>query len=209
MRMRWSAGVGFGLVVAVGVVAASTSALASTTGTTASCDKRRGYSASSKPPQFYDYVTTVAGAKQHVQQSSGIGRVLLPTFAYTDATVWIRFDTYPGAGWAVNLAHHAACTATGDKQHDWGFIGWHVSTERRLVTTPPSPSQTRQKVNLGGRVVTRLKHRSPDIPSQYEFAAAGLWYQVSGRRPLSPRFTAAEHDKWVEGRIRTAPYVGG
>lgn len=177
----------------------------------AQCEKRRGYGPNDKPPRFYNYFTTVPGAKRHVQQSAAMSRVLFPSFAHPDGTVYIRFDTYP-SGWSANLAFHAGCDAAGVMEDDWGYLGWQISTDPRLGGVACGNGGlscfAKKRLNLGGRIVTRLTPRAgSEKHSFYTFSESGFTYWVNGRQPRSPQATEAQHEKWVEGRIRTARRV--
>jgi hypothetical protein len=198
-------------VVAVGAIASS--AFAANVENAFQCDKRRGYFGASKPPVFYNYAATVAGARRHVQNAKALPGVLLPSFAYPDGTVFIRFDTFP-TGWRVNLAYHAGCEPDGTDDENAGYLGWEIATDRNIAGVVCDQNRSlscfaKTRVNIGGRIVTRLTIRGRnDTPPIYTFSAGRHTYWVNGRRPQSPGYTQAEHNKWVESRIRTARRVG-
>lgn len=212
MLKRRLTGSAVALVVALGAIA--TSALATNVEGAAQCDQTMGYFGNSKPPVFYNYGATVPGAKRHVQKSKALAGVLLPSFAYPDGTVFIRFDTFP-SGWHVNLAYHAGCEPDGSDDENAGYLGWEIATDRKIGGVICGANRSLScfaatRVNLGGRIVTRLTPRGAGYDKHpfYTFTAGGHTYWVNGRRPQSPGWTEAQHAKWVEGRIRTARRVG-
>ena len=212
-RRRCLTGSVVALVVALSAVA--TGAVAANFEGAAQCSKRRGYGPNDKPPVFYNYFTTVPGTKRHVQQSRAMSGVLLPSFAHPDATVYLRFDTYPN-GWRANFAYHAGCDDLGEAQEDWGYLGWEIVTDAKVgggVVCDQSRSLScfaKKRLNLGGRIVTQLTPRGGGYDKHpfYIFTAGGRTYWVNGQRPRSRGWTQEQHNKWVESRIRTARRVG-
>ena len=212
LKRRCLTGSVVALVVALSAVA--TGAVAANRAGAAQCDKRRGYSPGSKQPVLYNYFTTPPGAKRHVQQSRAMSGVLLPTFAHPDATVYLRFDTYPN-GWRANFAYHAGCEGVGEMEEDWGYLGWEIFTDAKIgggIVCDQNRSLScfaKKRLNLGGRIVTQLTHRGGyDKRPYYTFTASGRTYWVNGQRPRSHGWTQAQHNKWVKSRIRTARRVG-
>ena len=199
-------------VVLVAVSAVASGAVAASGANSAFCEDRRGYGPNDNPPRFYNYFTTPAGAKRHIKQSTALLRVLFPSFTYPDATVYIRFDTH-SSGWKANLAFHAGCDASGQEEEDSGELGWEISSDTRLGGIACGNGGlgcfAKKRLNLGGRMVTRLTPRTgSEKHSFYTFTSGGLTYWVNGQRPRSPGYTPAQHDHWVESRIRTARRVG-
>ena len=119
------------VALALALSAVATGALAANVEGAAQCDKRRGYEPGSKPPILYNYFTTPPGAKRHAQQSAAMSGVLLPSFAQPDATVYIRFDTYP-SGWRARFAYQAGCDEVGEMEEDWGVLGWEIVTDSKI-----------------------------------------------------------------------------
>ena len=96
-----------------------------------------------------------------------------------------------------------------------GYLGWEIFTDpkRGGIACDQSRSLscfTQKRLNLGGRIVTQLTPRGGGYDKHpfYTFTAGGRTYSVNGQRPRSPGYTQAQHNKWVESRIRTARRVG-
>jgi hypothetical protein len=160
----------------------------------------------------YTYFTSLPGLRSHLGQPGGVPRVLVPPFSFPDATVMVRFDALSG-WWRTRFALHAGCTNHDDWGESHGVLGWTVMThELRGSEVPVLPGgYVTKRLNLGGRIVTRLTpRRNQAIPDEtiYTFRDRGLLYHVNGSRPNLPRGTDEQHAAWVEQQIRNARYVG-
>jgi hypothetical protein len=173
----------------------------------------QGFTSGARPYAF-TFFTPSSGLRAHLGRPGGLPRVLVPRFAFPQATVMVRYDTR-GDWWAGRLTHHAGCTSADDWGDDHGVLGWSVMTselggEGSMVPSIRGGYATKQ-LRIAGRVVTRMTPRrvgaSPE-ETIYRFRADGLLYQVNGKRPYLPRGTDEQHFAWIEQQIRTAGYAG-